>query len=214
MTARWAEGLPSLEVPILAPTNRLVRLPPHRLTLASDGSPPRLATALRVGFRGGALLARFDAKDDGIVATKTRRDDQLWQEDVFEVFLTPQDPPHLYYEFEVNPLGALFDARIQSPRLRRPTICVDLQWNCPGYSARVRRTEKRWSALIRIPLAPLSQEGELPLSWRANFYRVDRSGTDEFSAWSPVFRDPPDFHDATRFGRLIFPREIRGERAG
>ncbi len=200
--------MPVLEVPPLPPTGRLVSLPAVPLTNASNGAPPRLRTALRVGFRGGALLVRFDGRDEGALATKTRRDDQLWQEDVFEVFLTPHDPPHIYYEFEVNPLGTLFDARIESPRLRRPTICVDVLWNCPGYSARVKKGKERWSALLTIPLAPMSPEGKIAQTWRANFYRVDRGASDEFSAWSPVFRDPADFHDATRFGYLRLPASV------
>lgn len=153
---------------------------------------------------------RFDARDEGWVGTKTRRDDALWEEDVFEAFLAPLDPPHTYYEFEVNPLGTLFDARIESPRLTRPTICVDVLWDCPGYRARVTRRPDAWSAALTIPLAPLCGGESVPLRWRANFYRVDRGQTGqtgqttEYSAWSPLHRDPPDFHDATRFGTLLF----------
>ena len=51
------------------------------------------------------------------------------KEDVFEVFLSPSDPPTVYYEFEINPLGALFDARIESPEGRRETMRVDVSWN-------------------------------------------------------------------------------------
>ncbi|HXM78218.1 MAG TPA: carbohydrate-binding family 9-like protein [Thermoanaerobaculia bacterium] len=195
---------PQTLVPLLLRTDRLASLPSLHLVRAQDGAPPRLRTSVRVGWRDGALLVRFDGRDDGRVATKTRRDDALWEEDVFEVFVSPQDPPHLYFEFEVNPLGTLFDAAIVSPRLSRPTICVDVLWDCPGYRARVRRTEKRWSALLTIPLVPLC-EGPLPSVWRANFFRVDRGAghaPDEYSAWSPANRQPPDFHDATRFGTL------------
>lgn len=170
---------------------------------AATGASPRWKTAVRVGLRGGALLVRFDGRDGGVVATKTRRDDALFEEDVFEVFLTPHDPPTVYYEFEVNPLGTLFDARIESPRLRRPTICVDVEWNCPGFRARVDRRVASWSARLTIPLAPLAPEG-LPSFWRANFFRIDRGGgaaPDEYSSWSPVGA-PPDFHRADRFGVL------------
>jgi len=157
-------------------------------------------------MRAGNLLVRFDGRDDGWIATRTRRDDALWLEDVFEVFLAPVDPPHTYYEFEVNPLGTVFDARIESPRLSRPTICVDVLWDCRGFTARVTRREGLWSAVLRIPLARLS-EGTPSTIWRANFFRVDRGGRnhpDEYSAWSPTLRDPPDFHDARRFGVLRF----------
>ncbi|HKA35620.1 MAG TPA: carbohydrate-binding family 9-like protein [Thermoanaerobaculia bacterium] len=170
---------------------------------ARNGSTPRLSTAVRVGVRGGALLVRFDGKDDGCVATLTRRDDPLWKEDVFEVFLSPLDPPAVYYEFEVNPLGALFDARVESREGRRATMRADVSWDCPGFSARVRRRAARWSALLKIPLAPMG--GERSDTWRANFFRIDRGETDEYTAWSPTMADPPDFHVPAKFGYLVLP---------
>ncbi|HSS44462.1 MAG TPA: carbohydrate-binding family 9-like protein [Thermoanaerobaculia bacterium] len=185
----------------LATTDRLVGLASLSLTSALDGSPPRLATRVRIGLRSGMLLVRFDGRDAGRVATRTERDGPLWEEDVFEVFLSPHDPAAVYYEFEVNPLGALLDARIESPDLRRETMRVETAWNCPGFSARVRLREKRWSALLRIPLAPM-ESGEPAATWRANFFRVDRGARDEYSAWSPTFVDPPNFHAPEKFGFL------------
>jgi hypothetical protein len=198
-----APSAPELRVPRISDTQRLVSLAAVALVRAMDGQAPRLSTALRVGHRGGDLLVRFDGRDDGWVATKRRRDDALWEEDVFEVFLAAEDPPHFYWEFEVNPLGTVFDASVQSPRLVRPTICLDVGWDCAGFRATVRRTERSWSALLRIPLRQLCGGGAVPRTWRANFFRVDRGQPDEFSAWSPIFRDPADFHDARRFGTLV-----------
>ena len=195
--------LPSWDVPRLGLTDRLVGLPPMRLTDAVDGDTPRLTTAVRVGARGGALLVRFDGRDRGVVATLTKRDDPLWKEDVFEVFLSPGNRPAIYYEFEVNPLGALFDARIESPDGRRDTMRADVSWNCLGLSARVRRREGRWSAVLTIPLTPMAPPGTA--QWRANFYRIDRGERDEYSAWSPTGADPPDFHRPDRFGFLTLP---------
>jgi len=195
---------PELAVPTIGSTDRLVALPALRLTDSRDGSPPRLPTSVRVARRGDDLLVRFDGRDDGIVATRTRRDDALWTEDVFEVFLTPHDPPAVYYEFEVNPLGALFDARVESPEGRRDSMRVDVGWSCPGFRARVARRSDRWSARLVIPLAPLG--GARAAAWRANFYRIDRGGgsPDEYSAWSPTGANPPDFHRPDRFGILRF----------
>ena len=202
-----AETIPILDVPLLAPTQRLVELVPVSFKNALTGAEPRLRTALRLGLRDGALLARFDARDQGIVATLTARDAPLWKEDVVEVFLSPFDPARVYYEFEVNPLGALFDARVESPNLVRGTMRVETGWRCPGFSARVRRSESRWTTLLRIPLALLAAAGPSP-HWRANFYRIDRGDPDEFSAWSPTFADPPDFHVPERFGLLRLPAQI------
>jgi hypothetical protein len=201
---RAVPEVPELRIPALGPTDRLVELSPVFLRDARTGGPPRLTTALRLGLRGGILCVRFDGRDDGVVATHTRRDSPLWEEDVFEIFLAPADPPRLYYEFEVNPLGALFDARVDSPGLARATMTVETGWDCEGFSARVTRAAGRWSAAVRIPLAALCP-GPLPARWRANFYRIDRGAVDEYSAWSPTLADPADFHVPDRFGMLALP---------
>jgi Carbohydrate-binding family 9 len=151
---------------------------------------------------------RFDGKDDAIVATLTQRDDPLWTEDVFEVFLTPHDPPSVYYELEINPLGALFDARVESPDLERATMRADPSWNLRGLSGRSQVRPGRWSATLSIPMEPLL-DGRPPATvWRANFFRVDRGDggrRDEFSAWSPTGKNPADFHVPARFGILDLP---------
>ena len=195
------EAVGVLDVPLLAPTDRLVCLPPVALSDALTGGRPALSTSVRVGWRAGALLVRFDGRDAGVVATLCRRDEPLWKEDVYEVFLSPEAEPTLYYEFEVNPLGALFDARIRSPEGRRDTMSAEVAWNCPGFGARVRVRPDRWSALLTIPLAPMDPAGGTRL-WRANFYRIDRGDRDEYSAWRPTLQSPPDFHVPARFGWL------------
>jgi hypothetical protein len=195
-------SVPVLHVPRLTDTQRLVSLPPIPLLDARTGEAPRLSTALRVGLRGRVLCVRFDGRDDGVVATYTGHDDPLWEEDVYEVFLAPTtEAPDLYYEFEVNPLGALFDARIESPQRRRAGMRIVTEWDCEGFAAPVTRRPDRWSASIRIPLDPLCG-GSSPAVWRAAFYRIDRGSPDEFSAWSPTLADPPEFHRPERFGIL------------
>lgn len=157
-----------------------------------------------MGLRDGALVVRFDCRDEGTVATLLQRDDPLWREDVCEIFLSPFDPPSVYFEFEVNPLGALYDSRIESPELARASMHVDVSWNLAGFSGRTRIRPGRWSAVVTIPLAPLAPD-ELPRTWRANFFRIDRGAADEFSAWSPTLADPPNFHMPARFGFLDLP---------
>jgi hypothetical protein len=200
--------LPELRVPRIGPTDRLVALSPIRLTDARTGAPARLATSVRIAVRGSALCVRFDARDEGVVATLRDRDAPLWTEDVCEVFLAPDDsnPPRRYYELEVNPLGALFDARVDSPDGNRATMTVDPSWDCAGLVARASSRPGHWSASLTIPLGSLCA-GPVPPRWRANFYRIDRGerGGDEFTAWSPTLADPPDFHVPERFGILHLP---------
>jgi hypothetical protein len=180
-------------------------LRPVELRDAVTGEATRLRTAVRAAVRDGALLVRFDGRDAGTLATLERRDEPLWTEDVCEVFLTPADPPTLYYELEINPLGTLFDARVESPDLVRRSMRIDPSWNLRGLSGKSRIRPGRWSAVLKIPLAELAGGGPLPRRWRANFFRIDRGIPDEFSAWSPTWKDPADFHEAARFGILELP---------
>ena len=196
--------LPHLDVPRLTATARLVGLPAVALRDACTGEPPRLATAVRVGLREDSLLVRFDGRDDGVVASLHRNHSPLWTEDVFEVFLSPVEPPNRYYEFEVNPLGAVWTGRVESPDLDRRSMRVDSSWRCRGFSAHVTRGPKRWSAVLRIPFAPMAG-GAAGSRWRANFYRIDRGSVDAYSAWSPTLAEPPDFHVPERFGFLAMP---------
>ena len=133
-----AGTLPFWDVPRLAPTDRLVQLPAARPRegVGRVGDPPaddrargparrRPARALR---RPGPRRRR-DAPPPGRSALEGGR--------LRGLSVRRRPPPSVYYEFEVNPLGALFDARVESPDGRRDTMRVDVSWNCPGFSARV-----------------------------------------------------------------------------
>jgi alpha-galactosidase len=177
---------------------------PVSLRLAKDGLPPRLATSVAVFYDDEALTAIFDARDDAVVATHLEHDAQLWEEDVVEVFLAPRALTE-YFEVEVNPLGTTFDARIESPDGDRATMRVHLAWTAEGLLTAIRRAGGRAETLIRIPFASLGGAPKRGDEWRGNFFRVDRSAAgDEYSAWQPSMRNPPDFHVPGAFGRLVF----------
>jgi alpha-galactosidase len=146
------------------------------------------------------LTLIFTAEDGEVVATFYDHDAPLWQEDVVEAFFAPNDGT-TYYELEVNPLGTTFDARIESPDGMRATMRADLSWTCDGLFAAVRRQGRVIDYVLRVPFVAL---GGRPA--RANFFRVDRSAAlgDEYSAWRPTMKDPPDFHVVAAFGVLIY----------
>ena len=174
---------------------------PIALLRAADASAPRLGTRLALYHDGDCLTALFLCEDDGVVATYLRHDEPLWKEDVVELFLAPERPSR-YFEIEVNPLGTTFDAVIDSPDLDRATMNTDLAWTCEGLFAAVRTTPNTLDVLLRIPFASLGAkpDGE----WRANFYRIDRGAADEYSAWRPTMKTPPDFHVPHAFGGIRF----------
>lgn len=189
--ARLARGVPVA----LAP---LVR--------ATDGSPPALATRVTLLDDGERLRVALECDDPEPWATISRRDGPLWEEEVVEVFLAPgRGAPRSYYEIEVNPLGAVFDARIDCPHGDRRALRVDSGWDCPGLTAHVDVDRERglWRAELGLPWRSLAADST-SVEWRLNVYRVDRprGGDAEYSAWSPTRVTPADFHRPARFGYL------------
>ena len=199
-------GAFSIEDPWLSPAGADVQ----RLRKSSDGTAPRLSTTVTAYYDDQCLSVLFSAADDHVVATMTQHDDPLYDEDVVEVFLAPLTPS-AYYEIELSPLGTIFDARIESPDGIRETMRADPAWDCERLFAAVRRVLETSGAatvdtLIRIPFRslgrPVPAPGEI---WRGNFYRIDRHPEgDEYSAWRPTMKDPPDFHVTASFGNLLF----------
>lgn len=172
------------------------------LGLAAHGGAPQWPTSVELGFSGQVLAVRFTCQDGDIWSTFTERDEPLWEEEVVEVFIAPGDAqPRVYYEFEVNPLGALWDGIITNPDEVRTTMSTNVEWNCPGlvWSAWTDEQQNRWGAELRIPL--LEVGGPSPV-WRVNLLRIEqpRAGRAELSSWSPVLRDKVDFHLPSRFG--------------
>lgn len=184
---------------------------PVRLRRVGDAAAPRLATSVATWFDDECLSVLFTSMDDIVVVSYRGHDEPLYEHDVVEVFLAP-DSPTRYFEIEVNPLGAVFDARIDSPDGLRATMRADRAWNCAGLMTAIRKMTESGGGmsidtLIRIPFAGLDRAvpsaGE---TWRANFFRIDRHPAfgDEFSAWQPTWKDPPDFHLVAAFGSLRF----------
>lgn len=188
------------------------------LVRTEDGTPAEQPTVVRVAWDETALHVRFDCADRYVWGTYERRDDPIWEEEAVEVFLAPgTDDPVDYLEFEVSPRGVLFDARIHNPTSLRADLRADVAWDCPGirWAAGTSPGERQdWWAALSIPwkgilsgLLP-DQGAERPLSWRANFYRIERpeDGPAELSAWSPTLVRPADFHKPARFGVLSLGR--------
>ena len=166
---------------------------------------PLQATRAHLAADADALHVRFVCDDREPWGTLRERDAPLYQEEVVEVFLAPgEDDPRVYFEYEVSPLGVLFDARIENRDARRATMKADVAWDCAGIRWEVGLVPGGWWAALAIPWAPMLEGASMPSVWRANFFRIDRprGASPEFSAWSPTLADPADFHVPARFGTL------------
>jgi hypothetical protein len=207
---------PEIAVPrVPAPLRIVVDLdaPPWRAAAAlalapSHGrpAPPGFqATELRLAHDGARLLVAFACEDAHVFGTHRGRNQPIYEEEVVEAFLAPSGDPRRYFELEASPMGAWFEARIESPDGHRRTMRSDLDWICAGWLREVRIRAGGWDAAWAIPFAALGVAPPRPDErWRANFFRIDQANGGEYSAWSPTFADPPDFHVPDRFGALVF----------
>jgi alpha-galactosidase len=160
-------------------------------------------TEVRLLWTPETLYLRFEARYRSITvfpdAESNGRRDQLWDRDVCEAFLQPE-PSELwrYKEFEVAPNGFWIDLDIA------PGEKHDLR---SGLRRRVDVDEenKRWRAVLALPMKSVVQRFDPSAVWRVNFYRVEGAQEPRFySAWRPTRTAEPNFHVPEVFGRLIF----------
>jgi len=165
-------------------------------------------TEVRLLWTPETLYLRFEARYRSITvfpdAESNGRRDQLWDRDVCEVFLQPQpSEPRRYKEFEIAPNGSWIDLDIA------PGEKHDLR---SGLRRRVDvdKENKRWRAVLALPMKSLVQRFDPSGVWRVNFYRVEGEQEPRFySAWRPTNTAEPNFHVPEAFGRLVFAKEHR-----
>jgi hypothetical protein len=151
------------------------------------------------------------------VLTASLEDDfeDLWNEDVFEVFLWTDERFPIYFEYEISPLdrelpilvpnfdGKFFGWRpwhYDGDRKTKKGVSI------VGGPQRAGAPIRGWRAEVFFPydlLKPLPNVPPGPgTRWRANFYRVDYDGGQSTSwDWARV---GPSFHEFTKFGTLLF----------
>lgn len=172
-------------------------------------------TRVKALYSPKGLYVLMDATDARISATPLEDFENLWTEDVFEVFLWTDERDPVYFEYEISPLGR--ELPILVPNLQGQF----LGWR-PWHYDGDRKTRKAtsavggalkpggevsgWRAEVFIPYALLTPLRNVPpgpgTRWRANFYRMDYDGGKTTSwDWSRV---GPGFHEYQKFGTLVF----------
>ncbi|HNS20355.1 MAG TPA: carbohydrate-binding family 9-like protein [Sedimentisphaerales bacterium] len=179
----------------------------------AGGSPQQ--TRVKMLYSQTGLYVFMEAEDRRITATMNEDFLDLWNEDVFEFFLWPDERHPVYFEYEISPLG--YELPILIPNLDGQF----LGWR-PWHYEGARKTAKvtttiggpkqsgaaitGWRAEVFVPydlLKPLRNVPPQPgTKWRANLYRVDYDdGKGVAWDWARV---GPSFHEYQKFGTLVF----------
>ena len=221
---RREDGTAVLGVVDVRPTPRHVRIPRAAAPPALDGvlddpiwqgpgvalveslegepAPATYATRVRFAWDDRALYVAADLPDPDVWGTLTARDDKLWEEEAFEVFLAADGSGRDYLELQVSPRGTRFDARFARHRQGEPAW--DGDWQAAVHvagtiDARGDRDEG-WSVEVAVPWSTLCAKTRIPcpprvgLRLRGNVFRLERprKGSTVALALSPTRR--PDFH--------------------
>jgi hypothetical protein len=172
-------------------------------------------TRFKVLYSTTGLYCLMDGTDRKVTSTMTDDFMDLWNEDVFEVFLWTDERYPVYFEYEISPLNR--ELPIIVPNFGGQF----LGWR-PWHYDKNRVTRKAtsaiggpttpnasiqgWRAEFFIPYALLRPLQNVPpkpgTRWRANFYRMDHDdGKRTQWDWAPV---GDSFHEFEKFGELVF----------
>ncbi|MFW6145899.1 MAG: carbohydrate-binding family 9-like protein [Planctomycetota bacterium] len=178
-------------------------------------NPAAYATQAKMLYSMTGIYVLVDCADRTLTCTDLRDHDDLWTEDVVEVFLQPDADLPLYVEYELSPLGKELPLLVsntdgtffgwspwhyEGDRLVRKATAVRGGPKAPG--ARV----EGWTAEMFIPWTLFRGLPNIPpasgMRWRGNLYRIDHDGGSATQwAWATPIQA---FHDYERFGTFRF----------
>lgn len=153
-----------------------------------DKAKPILNTQVRMLWDSTHLYVFAKMEEPHIWATLKNRDDIIFHDDDFEIFIDPDGDSHNYYELEWNAFNTLWDLILLRPYRVDNKPKVLFEWNVTQVKSAVHLEgtindnsdiDEFWSIEIAIPwfalneLAPQNQYPQNGDQWRINFSRVD-----------------------------------------
>lgn len=169
----------------------------------------------KVLYSDSGIYFLLHGSDEVLTASMQKDFEDLWNEDVFEVFLWTDEAYPVYFEYEISPLnrelpilipnfgGKFYGWRpwhYEGDRKTKKAVKV------LGGQANPGAAIKGWSAEVFFPfdlLKPLQNVPPRPgTRWRANVYRVDYDD-DKVTQWDWA-RVGASFHEYKKFGTLVF----------
>lgn len=183
--------------------------------VGTPGLPPTVRTRVKACWSDRAIRILWYCEDSDVIAHFSGRDEKIWKDDVVEVFLCPTGDRTRYFEINFNARGALFDAMIRNPALKRgPDFVYDTSWNCAGIRwhaagqgrfSGTANQDRWWAVEAEIPFAGLGVAVPTPGdAWVATANRIDLGPPEQWCSWSAMPEHRYGLHQSDRFGIWIF----------
>jgi hypothetical protein len=173
-------------------------------------------TAFKIASSQTGLYVLVSCEDKKISCTDLKDFHDIYNEDVVEIFLWPNEKQALYFEYEISPLGVELPLLVpnhngdfmgwlpwhyEGARKIRKMVTVDGGKQAPASSIR------GWTVQMFIPFVLFRGLGAMPPGkgavWKANVCRMDY---DLFpvSHWTWSKGTSDTFHNFRQFGSFVF----------
>lgn len=164
-----------------------------------------ISMQVRLWWNEGGLFLRLESREAQILARYTGQLDPVCCDSCMEFFFCPEADNDRYFNFEVNPNGAMY-VGYGFPDKRRVRLQRDTFPEL--FALKTFRFDGGWGVELKIP--PEFVQTFLPsFTWqagqqlRANFYKCgDETETPHYIAWNPVLTPHPSYHQPGYFGLL------------
>lgn len=189
----------------------------------ADRPAPPLRTRAKLACDATHLYIAAELSEPHVWAVSHQRDEPLFREDAFEVFLDPGGDGKDYTELQIAADNTVCDLRMNKPYSVGGR--GDVAWNIEGLKSAVhvdgtlndpRDRDSGWTIELAIPWSTLADRppraGEV---WRVNLARVEhetrivggaykkvKGARGQFTTWSP--QGAVNMHIPQRWGRVRF----------
>ena len=147
---------------------------------------PWLRTRVKMGWDSEFLYIGAKMEEPHVWGTITRKNEQMFEDNDFEIFLDPDGDGLNYYEFEINALGTIWELSLPKPYKDggQPVLACNISGlisdvGINGSLNDPSDKDEGWSVTVAIPWSGLVQyhgDGAVPPAindvWRVNFSRV------------------------------------------
>lgn len=167
---------------------------------------PDISATAQAAWDESGLYIRLTAREKNILNRFAEQNDPVYLDSCLEFFFSPESSDPRYFNFEMNPSGALLigfgSDRHNRSRLVQPNWRNLFQIAPFAIADGWGITLKIPTSFIRIFFPDFSPEAGKAL--RCNFYKCgDETVTPHFIAWNPLDIPQPDFHRPEFFGNLL-----------
>jgi hypothetical protein len=172
---------------------------------ADGDAKPDDRTEVRLLYTSDALYVGFtcfESNMDKLVAARTARGMDIWEDDAVEVRINTDGLLFPNYQFGANALGVQYDAATTS------NGSPNTAWK-PDWQVKTARAADRWTAEYRIPFRTLSVA--LPPNgclWMCNFCRLDHANAEangtNYQISSYGAKPGGSFHNTAKFRPVWF----------